>query len=246
MSGKPVLEKRRAKRDIEVEERLADEYNRVADRLTGSASLARISVSMQLTVESWNAYSRAADLLGLHRASFLELVARNVHKFRFNAVPPGVEDPAEDLPHLLVRSAAGRGATLQTSSATLSKFAKENLEARAAELKTSMGHLLDIIAAVLPDIHLFDLISNGPLDSPSLAAAARALDGTTDNDNEDKESPDQLHDDRDDRGDGGDEDRSDGAGADGGDAERQKGALYRRRRKQRDGGDGDGAGGSDD
>jgi hypothetical protein len=245
MSGKPVLEKRRAKRDIEVEERLADEYNRVADRLTGSASLARISVSMQLTVESWNAYSRAADLLGLHRASFLELVARNVHKFRFNAVPPGVEDPAEDLPHLLVRSAADRGATLQTSSATLSKFAKENLEARAAELKTSMGHLLDIIAAVLPDIHLFDLISNGPLDSPSLAAAARALDGTTD-DNEDKESPDQLHDDRDDRGDGGDEDRSDGAGADGGDAERQKGALYRRRRKQRDGGDGDGAGGSDD
>jgi hypothetical protein len=242
MSGKPVLEKRRAKRDIEVEDRLADEYNRVKDRLTGSASLARIGVTLQLTVESWNAYSRAADAHGMHRGTLIELIARSIHKFRFNAVPKGAEDPAEDLPHLLVRDAANRTPTLQTSSATLTKFAKENLDARAAELKTTATHLLDIIAAVLPSIHLFDLISNGPLDSPSLAAAAKAIDGTTDDD-DDQESSDQLHADRDDRDDGGDEDRPDGAGAGGGDAEREKGALHRRRRQQRGGGDEDGDGG---
>ena len=93
------------------------------------------------------------------------------------------------------RTADDRTATLQASSVTLTMFARDNLDARAKELRTSMGHLLDMIAQLLPSIHLFDLISCGPLDSPSLSLAAINNDGTSEEDeidNSEEAGGDQL------------------------------------------------------
>lgn len=120
----------------------------------------RITVNFSLQQSSIDALEAAADASGLAKNGILELVMRNMHRFRIES--PGVDTPERPAPG---EAEVKPKMVSMTNKVTI--LAKEILDSAAAEAQIPAAVLLDMALSVLPSLRLADLLDS-PLDLAEL------------------------------------------------------------------------------
>lgn len=119
----------------------------------------RITVNFSLQQSSIDALEAAAEATGLAKTGVLELVMRNMYRFRVEA--PGGDTPPKPPPASAVKPAM----VSMTNKVTI--LAKEILDSAAAEAQIPAAVMLDMALSVLPALRLADLLDS-PLDLAEL------------------------------------------------------------------------------